>query len=367
MANELEILTENAAGDGWVDSVPGLVSSGYQAQNANIQARTVGQDLSSVRVSGIDIIVDISGPIDVDGLPFSVRSQIPLTPVTSGPLYIQVVAGATGLQKSLELTDSTPVWDADKNALYNGDNRVLNWEIIIFNFGPKLYKILDPQNHFGSITNFSKLRPVDVPWLIYSHIVDSFGSLQLSALTSDGENLIGGFSSAQKIYILNGFSSTILDSFSSPSTLLSGLTFDGRNLISCDIGTDMIYIHDGLSSSILSSFSCPYSNPTGLTFDGKNLISCSASSIYIHDGISATILDSFSVPGSNATALTYDGKNLISADSSTDRINFHDGVSSAVKSYISAPSGSVIGLAFDGKNLFSCDASVISTNKHGIS
>ncbi|MDE4274769.1 hypothetical protein PXK58_08840, partial [Phaeobacter gallaeciensis] len=55
--------------------------------------------------------------------------------------------------------------------------------------------------------------------------------------------------------------STILRSFSSPSTLPSGLAFDGTNLISCDIITDTIYVHDGVSSTILSSFLSPSTSP----------------------------------------------------------------------------------------------------------
>jgi hypothetical protein len=78
--------------------------------------------------------------------------------------------------------------------------------------------------------------------------------------------------------------STILSSFTSPSTNPLGLAYDGTNLISCDYISDTIYIHDGVSSTILSSFSSPAGFPSGLTYDGTNLISCDliSDTIYIH-------------------------------------------------------------------------------------
>ena len=42
--------------------------------------------------------------------------------------------------------------------------------------------------------------------------------------------------------------STILSSFSSPSTSPAGLTHDGANLISCDLSLATIYIHGNLFS-----------------------------------------------------------------------------------------------------------------------
>jgi len=49
MADELSISTVNQAGDGWVDQIPGPVSSGYQAQNTVISSTLIGIDKSEVR------------------------------------------------------------------------------------------------------------------------------------------------------------------------------------------------------------------------------------------------------------------------------------------------------------------------------
>ena len=80
-------------------------------------------------------------------------------------------------------------------------------------------------------------------------------------------NLFSSDRDAAKIYKHDGFSSTILDSFSSPSTSSRGLTWDGSNLYSTDNASDKIYKHDGFSSTILNSFSSPSDRPTGLTHE----------------------------------------------------------------------------------------------------
>jgi len=121
---------------------------------------------------------------------------------------------------------------------------------------------------------------------------------------------------SDKIYVHSGVSSTITDSFSSPSTYPSGLTYDGTNLISCDINSDKIYVYSGVSSTITNSFSSPGSSPR----DGTNLISCDAGTdkIYVHGA--ETEIQSLSV-GSNSvdidTATTIDNIFLIKKTTGT--------------------------------------------------
>lgn len=71
-----------------------------------------------------------------------------------------------------------------------------------------------------------------------------------------------------EIYKHDGFSSSILDSFSSPGTTTNGLTFDGVNIYSVQgAALDKIYKHNGFSTSILDSFSSPELSPQGLTHE----------------------------------------------------------------------------------------------------
>jgi len=330
MANELEILTENAAGDGWVDSVPGPVSTGYAAQNTNIQARTVGQDLSSVRVSGSDIILDISGPIDVDGLPFAITSQITLTPSSGGVFYIQVVAGSTSLQKSLELTSDAPTWDADKYALYNGSNRVLNWVIYAYPNTLKLLRLSDPQysnKSLGSPVETNEingfLRWSDMAKFIYSQYITSFGATEpVGIVVADG-NAITSRSSASTIYIHDGLTAIISDSFSHPSgNTLSKLGYDGSNLI---VGTSSaIYLHSGLTPTVLDTLSL--NGFGGVAWDGKNLIGLSspAGILTKYDGFSTTVIVSASIGGAQYNGIGFDGKHILVNDGTAGNIRFYD-------------------------------------------
>jgi len=173
---------------------------------------------------------------------------------------------------------------------------------------------------------------------------------------------------SDKIYRHDGFSSTILDSFSSPSTGPFGLAQDGINLYSCDQGSDKIYKHDGFSSTILDYFSSPSTGLRGLACDGTNFYSSDSSSdkIYKHDGFSSTILDSFSSPSTYPGDLACDGINLYSCDEDSDKIYKHDGFSSTILDYFSSPSHKPHGLTWDGTNLYSSDAysSALSIYKH---
>ena len=104
----------------------------------------------------------------------------------------------------------------------------------------------------------------------------------------------------------DGFSSTILDSFLSPSTQPEGVTWDGVNIFSADSTVDTIYKHDGFSNTILDSFSSPSTRPCGLTIDQDGdlySIDKDANMLYKHDGFSSTILDSFGSPSSNPTGI----------------------------------------------------------------
>lgn len=322
MANELTQTTINALGTGWIDSTPGATSTGYQAQNTNIQARTLGQDLSSVRVSGTDIIVDISGPIDVDGTPFSITSAVTLTPYTGGVQYIKVVDGSTTTQKSLELTTNTPVWDASKNALYDSGDRVLNWEILP-NETIRLNRIKDPQylnTALGSseqtIGNLGFTRWNDLMPLTYPYYFDSFVPIANASKMC----VIGGdlyVIASTTLYHFDGISNSLLDSFTHGLGNVSGITYDyvSNNLLLCTQNT--LYIMDGISSTVLTSFAIStFTN--GIAFDGTNLIrvdgdlgSGGSNFVRIHDGITSTVLTSISISTSYIRGVTYDGNNII--------------------------------------------------------
>jgi len=140
MVDELELITFDQAGTSWVDPVPlpgaAGVLTGYTNQNINITARSSGNDFSDVQISGNDVIVQISGHIDVSGVPFIVKGiatlPVPVRSITEpAKYYIEVVAGTDNEHKSLNLITTPPVWDPQKNGYYTaiGGNRVLHWVI----------------------------------------------------------------------------------------------------------------------------------------------------------------------------------------------------------------------------------------------
>ena len=121
-------------------------------------------------------------------------------------------------------------------------------------------------------------------------------------------NILSTDSSSDKVYKHSGFSTTISDSFSSPSDLPSGVTWDGSNVLSSESNSDKIYLHSGFTSTISDSFSSPSSGSQGVTWDGTNVLSSDSDSdkIYKHAGFTSTVSDSFSSPSSEPRGLADD-------------------------------------------------------------
>ena len=301
MANELEILTTNAAGDGWVDAVPATVSKGYQAQNTAIQAHANGEDKTYVYVSGSSVVVASGGLVDIDGLPFKITSDVTLAPASAGTWYIRVVPGSGALSKSLELTDDPGTWNAVKNGLYDGDaRRVLNWQIVVDSYGISSTRYF--ANGFSGQLgrDVQTARLIAVPSTIPKIELDFSGSTSeaLFALAFDyvHGNLIGASpEDGGRIFIFDGITATVSSSFLI-SAMPSDIEIDDAgNLWTITAGT--IRRYTGISNTVSLSFSTPGTNGSGITIDraNGNLITCDQSSglVYIHDGMTTSVSDSF--------------------------------------------------------------------------
>ena len=163
-------------------------------------------------------------------------------------------------------------------------------------------------------------------------------------------NVLSTDQDSDVIYLHSGFTSTISDSFSSPSTQPYGLFWDGTNVLSGDSGTpDKIYLHSGFTSTISDSFSSPSDLPVGIAWDGTNILSTDQNSdlIYLHSGFTSTISDSFSSPSTGPSGLGWDGTNVLSGDTASDLIYLHSGFTSTISSSFSSPSTTVRGVADD--------------------
>jgi len=150
--DELAMITVNAALDSWVDSLPGAVSTGYQAQNTNIEAQRNGKDRSSVRWDSMaeEIILEVSGVIDENGLPFVCTTELNLAFPAPGVYYIALIAGSDTTHRSAELTLDPGTWDETKNGYYNISGfRVLDWEIEYGGAEPNIYRRLQTSEEKG--------------------------------------------------------------------------------------------------------------------------------------------------------------------------------------------------------------------------
>jgi len=72
MANEFERINNP-------DSTPGAISTGYQLQNTGFIAQRVGIDNSVVTGGTGQCVLEISGPVDVNGEIYTCNAQVIFT------------------------------------------------------------------------------------------------------------------------------------------------------------------------------------------------------------------------------------------------------------------------------------------------
>jgi hypothetical protein len=142
MADELQIINQP-------DSVPGPVSTGYTQQNVIAEAMRNGFDGTAPKSNtSTTVQIPIGGPVDVNGVLFSLASASTLTiPLANTDYYIYLAAGSTVDFLTPTLTTSAGTFDASKNARYTGSGeRILNWVVRRDASASYVYKMLDVQN-----------------------------------------------------------------------------------------------------------------------------------------------------------------------------------------------------------------------------
>lgn len=115
------------------------------------------------------------------------------------------------------------------------------------------------------------------------------------------------------LYILSGttitqydqFSTTVLDSITTPQSNPSGIVFVGNDLVSCDSMTNEIFIHDGFTTTT-TSFDSPAQATLGVAFDGINLLigDESTNTVFVMIGISPLTQYVFSTLSDNTLDLS---------------------------------------------------------------
>lgn len=123
MANEIEIINNPT-------STPAAVSTGYQRQNTCMVSARIGMDASIIEGGSGQVTCLISGPIDVNGVLYTIKAETVLVPASVGRWYIYLEAGGSASYLTPTLTDDPGTYDETKFARYtSGGKRILNWLI----------------------------------------------------------------------------------------------------------------------------------------------------------------------------------------------------------------------------------------------
>lgn len=190
MANEIEILTVNKLGNSWVDNLPGDPTTGYQAQNTNIEAGRNGIDRFAPYYDDTsdEIVIPESGIVDEGGLPFIVKSEIAIDAsgmTLSTKYYLRLIAGLDATYRSLSLVTTPGTYDASRNGFYESGDRILD-HVFIKTASTTVVQAL-------RITRNLVLYPMDQPLKVDSSIdvkdVNVRDTLNIDKLTLRYENL----------------------------------------------------------------------------------------------------------------------------------------------------------------------------------
>lgn len=139
MANEAAIINNP-------DSVPAAVSTGYQLQNTGMVAARTGMDATAVTGGTGECVLEISGPVDVNGVLYSINSQVTFALTVAGTYYIHLAGSGSNLTPTIGTGANT--FDPDKNARYTdtGSYRVLNWVVYFDGVTATAVRLLTPES-----------------------------------------------------------------------------------------------------------------------------------------------------------------------------------------------------------------------------
>jgi len=143
--------------------------------------------------------------------------------------------------------------------------------------------------------------------------------------------------------------------FSNPDGSITSIAFDSdnNNLLMWDNVADTLYVMDGITGTVLDSFGVTIGGDVYIGYDryNSNLIisSTSPAAITIYNGLSASVTSSFSVTTGNRGIAIDNSGNLLVANHVTNTIDIHAGITSTVSSSIdiSAAEGNITNLTFD--------------------
>lgn len=196
-----------------------------------------------------------------------------------------LLLAADGTNRGLHRYDGITGTDLSNSPKNTGN---LGWEDTAWD-GTNIYAASNAQNNHYKYIGYSES---------VSSTFAAVAANQLRGQTLKADlDLISADTNADKIYVHDGFSTTIDLSFAAPGTRPTGLGFDGTNLLSTDEDADEFYLHSGISGTITTTISASTADslPTGIGWHSSNLHTCgrSGNKVYIHSGFSTTVSSSF--------------------------------------------------------------------------
>jgi hypothetical protein len=119
MANELQLLPNP-------DNTPGAVSSGYQRQNTNFFASTVGLDLLNFSKDETNNALTLyaGGIVEINGALYKIPNTVTLNLDNTKNQYVSLLP--SGNNASVSLVDSPGTFDYTRNGYYSGGARIIN-------------------------------------------------------------------------------------------------------------------------------------------------------------------------------------------------------------------------------------------------
>jgi hypothetical protein len=158
MANEVEIISNPT-------STPAAVSTGYQRQNTRMVAASVGMDNTIVEGGAAQVTCLISGPVDVNGVLYTIKTEAILALTTAGRWYIYLETGGDVSYLTPTLTDDPGAYDETKFARYTSANkRILNWLIDFDGTTARVTRWVTPE-YSGNQNSFPDLDTQPETWI----------------------------------------------------------------------------------------------------------------------------------------------------------------------------------------------------------
>lgn len=186
--------------------------------------------------------------------------------------------GVTGAISGAEITAQNKAVFRGRDMTYgflsnatviNSAGQVNSLSLAIQDDGAYCYELTGPGTLYRRTGSAFSGSPID-------NITISAGSYGMTWI--DGKLITCSFDT---IYVYNGYSNSLITSFSSPAVRCCGLGVKNGNLLSVDYGAQKIYVHSGISSTILeqisiaSIMSAVYNtsaNISGIVWTGENYI-----------------------------------------------------------------------------------------------